>query len=153
VFERYTEPARQVVVLATEECRTRGHDVIGTEHLLLGLLAEKRGMAARVLETRGVTLEGARDQVPASARELEPTATGVVVATMVPFTPAAKEALELSADEARNLGHGLIGTEHVLLGLTSGSDEAFGLVLAAVGTDPEEIRRDAIAAFSGPNPI
>jgi len=149
VFERFTEPARQVVVLAQQEAvHNLGDNVIGTEHLLLGLLAEPRGMAARVLEARGVTLESARKHVLARLGQRKPAATGVV-----PFTPAAKRALELSADEARNLGHGLIGTEHVLLGLTSGRDEDITRVLAKFGTDPEEVRRDVIAAFSGPGRI
>ena len=148
MFERFTEPARQAVVLAQQEAVHKlGHDVIGTEHLLLGLLAEQRGMAARVLEARGVTLESAREHVAASREQTEPAVTG-----QVPFTRHAKRALELSADEARNLGHGRIGTEHVLLGLTSARN-AFTRVLAELGTDSEEIRRDVIAAFSGPERI
>ncbi len=153
MFERFTGPARQVVVLAQDESRALKHDYIGTEHLLLGLLAEQRGMAARVLGARGVTLDVAREQVSADIGPEKSATTGMVTASMVPFTPAANDALELSAEEARNLGHGLIGTEHVLLGLTSGRDEVFTQVLAKLGTDPEEIRRDVIAAFSGPERI
>jgi ATP-dependent Clp protease ATP-binding subunit ClpC len=149
VFERFTEPARHVVVLAQREAvHELGHDFIGTEHVLLGLLAERRGMAARVLQTRGVTLERARGHILAGLGQKEAASSG-----QVPFTPGAKKALELSADEARNLGHGLIGTEHVLLGLTSGRDDAFTRVLAKLGTDPEEIRLDMIAPFSGPERI
>ena len=149
MFERFTEPARHAVVLAQEQAvHELGHDFIGTEHLLLGLLAEQRGMAARVLAGRGVALEAARAHVIASLGQKKPATTG-----QVQFTPAVQEALELSSDEARNLRHGLIGTEHVLLGLTSGRDDAFTRVLTELGTDPEEIRRDVIAAFSGPGRI
>jgi ATP-dependent Clp protease ATP-binding subunit ClpC len=148
VFERFTELARQVVVLAQDQSRMLGHDFIGTEHLLLGLLAEQRGMAARVLAARGVTLERARARVVASLGQKEPPTTG-----QIQFTPAVAEALELSAVEARNLGHGLIGTEHLLLGLASGRDDGFTQVLAGLGTDPEDVRRDVIAAFSGPERI
>ena len=112
MFERFTPPARQVVVYAQEESRSLGHDHIGGEHLLVGLLREERGFAARVLGSSGITLEGARMLiVPAPASRETPT-TG-----MTPFTPAAKDALERSNEEADALSHVIVGTEHVLLGL------------------------------------
>ena len=147
MFERFTEPARHAVVLAQDDARLFGHDYLGTEHLLLGLLAEQRGMAARVLATRGVTVQAARDSVVARAGRKEPAPTGQIA-----FTPALNRALELSLDEARALGHGLIGTEHLLLGLARGADGAVAHVLADLGTTPEQVHRDVIAAFSGPAP-
>src|SRR3989440_2941319 len=112
MFERFTERARQVVVLAQDEARALKHNYIGTEHLLIGLLREKEGIAARVLETLPVTLEGVREQVGRIIGTGDEVTSG-----QIPFTPRAKKALELSLREALGLGHNWIGTEHILLGL------------------------------------
>jgi ATP-dependent Clp protease ATP-binding subunit ClpC len=112
VFERFTERARQAVVLAQDEARGLGHNYIGTEHLLLGLLREEEGIAARVLEARKVDLDVVRAEVSRIVGIGEALETG-----QVPFTPRAKRVLELSLKEALALGHDWIGTEHVLLGL------------------------------------
>src|SRR4051795_13362650 len=112
MFERFTERARQVVVLAQHEARTLRHNYIGTEHLLLGLLREEEGLAARVLGELGVTLEGSREQVANIVGEGDEGTTG-----QIPFTPRAKRVLELSLSEATALGHGYVGTEHLLLGM------------------------------------
>ena len=112
MFERFTERARQVIVLAQEEARILKHKFIGTEHILLGLLREKQGMAAHVLTSRGITVERARADVVRIVGSSEEVSPG-----QIPFTPQAKKALELSIREALSLGHRYIGTEHLLLGL------------------------------------
>ena len=112
MFERFTERARQVLVLAQDESRLLGHNYIGTEHLLLGLLREEEGLAARVLDALGVTVEEVRAQV---ARRVG--RGGEVAIGMIPFTPRAKKALELALREVRSLGQEYIDTEHILLGL------------------------------------
>jgi ATP-dependent Clp protease ATP-binding subunit ClpA len=112
VFERFTERARQVVVLAQDEARALSHNYIGTEHILLGLLREEEGIAARVLGELGVTLEAIRSQVAQIVGRGDEVTSG-----QIPFTPRAKKVLELGLREARRLGHNWIGTEHILLGL------------------------------------
>src|SRR5436189_6157390 len=112
MFERFTERARQVVVLAQEEARTLKHNYIGTEHILLGLLREEEGLAARVLESLGVALDEVRGQVSRIVGRGDEVTTG-----QIPFTPRAKKVLELSLREALLLGHNYIGTEHILLGI------------------------------------
>src|ERR1700751_4091996 len=102
MFERFTDRARRVVVLAQEEARMLNHNYIGTEHILLGLIHEGEGVAAKALESLGIALEGGRQQAPSGH---------------IPFTPRAKKVLELSLREALQLGHNYIGTEHILLGL------------------------------------
>jgi ATP-dependent Clp protease ATP-binding subunit ClpC len=111
VFERFTEQARQVVVLAQEEARGLRHDHIGTEHILLGLLREEAGLAARVLESLDVTLERVRDQVVRIAGFGEQESSD-----QIPFTPRAKKVLELGPRESLSLGHNYIDSEHLLLG-------------------------------------
>ncbi len=135
VFERFTERARQVVVLAQSESRELGHDYIGTEHLLLGLLREEEGIAARVLESLGVTLEGAQAQVEAVVGRGDVVATG-----QIPFTPEAKQALELSLREALALGHNHIGTEHVLLGVIRVEAGVATQILVYLGVDTDGVR-------------
>jgi ATP-dependent Clp protease ATP-binding subunit ClpC len=115
VFERFTERARQVVVLAQEEARALRHNYIGTEHLLLGLLREEEGLAARVLRSLDVELEAVREQVARIVGTGEEATSG-----QIPFTPRAKKVLELALREAKAMGHGYIGTEHVMLGLAPG---------------------------------
>ena len=112
MFERFTERARQVVVLAQEEARILKHNYIGTEHILLGLLREKEGLAARVLESLDITVERVRAQVVRIVGSGEEVTSG-----QIPFTPRAKKVLELALREALSLGHNYIGTEHILLGL------------------------------------
>ncbi len=112
MFERFTEQARQVVVLAQEEARTLRHDYIGTEHLLLGLLREENGLAARACASLNIDVERVRAQVVGIVGPRDEVASG-----QLPFTPRAKKVLELALREALSLGHNYIGTEHVLLGL------------------------------------
>src|SRR5882762_7890566 len=109
MFERFTERARQVVVLAQDEARALKHNYIGTEHILLGLLREEEGLAARVLESLEITLEGVRAKVVQMVGEGDEVTTG-----QIPFTPRGKKVLELGMHEAVSLGHGYIGTEHIL---------------------------------------
>jgi ATP-dependent Clp protease ATP-binding subunit ClpA len=135
MFERFTERARQVVVLAQEEARLLGHDYIGTEHLLLGLLREEEGLAARILESLAVTLDDVRERVTRIVGLGEAAQTG-----QIPFTPRAKKVLELSLREALGLGHEFIGTEHLLLGLTRDVDGVAAQILRELGLDGERIR-------------
>jgi ATP-dependent Clp protease ATP-binding subunit ClpC len=135
VFERFTERARQAVVLAQDEARGLRHNYIGTEHLLLGLLRDEDGIAARVLGQLGVTLEEVRAQV-----ERIVGAGGDVAAGQIPFTPRAKKVLELSLREAIAMGHGYIGTEHILLGLVRENDGVAARILLDFGADAERIR-------------
>jgi ATP-dependent Clp protease ATP-binding subunit ClpC len=140
VFERFTDRARRVVVLAQDEARMLNHGHIGTEHLLLGLLSEGDGVAARALQALGVSLESVRRRIdPGSA---EPDAH-------IPFTPRAKKVLELSLREALQLGHDHIGTEHILLGLVR---EGEGTGARLLGADPGRVRRQVIDQLAGPGP-
>ena len=145
MFERFTERARQVVVLAQDESRTLGHDYIGTEHILLGLLREEEGLAARVLESLDLTIERVRAQVVSIVGLGETAATG-----QIPFTPNAKEALEFSLREALSLGHDWIGTEHILLGLVRATDGVAARILLDFGADADTIRNEVIRMMSGP---
>ena len=111
MFERFTGRARQVVVLAQDEARALNHDYIGTEHILLGLLREEEGLAARVLESLDVTVDDVRAHVERIVGRGHEARLG-----QIPFTPRAKKVLELALREARSLGHNYIGTEHILLG-------------------------------------
>jgi ATP-dependent Clp protease ATP-binding subunit ClpC len=144
VFERFTERARQVVVLAQDESRALGHDYIGTEHILLGLLREQEGLAARVLESFDLTTEEVRAQVVSIVGQGEAAATG-----QIPFTPHAKETLEFSLREALALGHDWIGTEHVLLGLVRATDGVAARILLDSGADPDTVRDEVIRMMSG----
>src|SRR5215217_1685955 len=113
MFERFTDRARRVVVLAQEEARLLNHHYIGTEHILLGLIHEHEGVAAKVLETLGISLEAGREKVQSIIGE----GGSEVPSGHIPFTPRSKKVLELSLREALQLGHNYIGTEHILLGL------------------------------------
>jgi ATP-dependent Clp protease ATP-binding subunit ClpC len=144
VFERFTERARQVVVLAQEEARALKHNYIGTEHLLLGLLREEEGLAARVLESLHISLEEIRSQVARIVGEGEEVAVG-----QIPFTPRAKRVLEHALREAISLGHDHIGTEHVLLGLTREDEGVAARILLDYDVDAEKIRDEVIRALSG----
>ena len=144
MFERFTDRARQVVVLAQEESRRLTHNYIGTEHILLGLLHERDGLAARVLESFGLTLEDTRNLV---ARVVG--AGEEVTAGQIPFTPRAKKVLELSLREALAIGHNYIGTEHILLGLTREDEGVAVRILLDFDVDSELIRREVIRMLSG----
>jgi ATP-dependent Clp protease ATP-binding subunit ClpC len=145
LFERFTERARQVIVLASDEARELGHGYIGTEHLLLGLLREEVGIAARVLRTLGVETSTARERVEATIGRGQTTAaTG-----QIPLTPPAKAALERSASEARDLGHAFVGTEHVLLALVAEPHVVAVEVLELFGLAAAEVREAVLAAFGG----
>jgi ATP-dependent Clp protease ATP-binding subunit ClpC len=134
VFERFTDRARRVVVLAQEEARVLNHDHIGTEHLLLGLIAEDEGLAAQELVSAGVDLERARRVV----EEFAPPGSGTPA--HIPFTPGSKRVLEHALREAQKLGHTSIGTEHILLGLLDEPDGIASLVLNRFVGDPEALR-------------
>ena len=139
VFERFTERARRVVVLAQEEARTLKHNYIGTEHILLGLLREEEGLAARVLERLDITVERVRAQVVRIADSGEEVASG-----QIPFTPRAKKVLELALREALSLGHDYIDTEHLLLGLVRENDGVGARILLDFNADSEKIRNELI---------
>ncbi len=145
MFERFTERARQVVVLAQEEARGIKHDYIGTEHILLGLLREEEGLAARVLESLDITLERVRVQV------VRLVGTGEeVTAGQIPFTPRAKKVLELALREALSLGHNFIGTEHILLGIVRENEGVAARILLDFDADSEKIRNEVIRMLSDP---
>jgi ATP-dependent Clp protease ATP-binding subunit ClpC len=144
VFERFTERARQVVVLAQDGARDLKHNYIGTEHLLLGLLREEEGLAARALESLGVTLEEMREQVASIIGQGDEVATG-----QIPFTPRAKKVLELSLREALSLGHNFIGTEHLLLGLARENQGVASRILLDLGVDAEKIHSLVIQMLGG----
>ena len=146
MFERFTESARQVVVLAQDEARELRHNYLGTEHLLLGLLREEEGVAARVLHELDVTLEEARTRVlgiVGVGDEEVPTG-------QIPFTPRAKKTLELALREELSHGHEAIGTEHLLLALTGLDDGVAARILRDLGADPETIREAVERALAGP---
>ena len=145
MFERFTERARQVVVLAQEEARTLKHNYIGTEHILLGLLREEEGLAARVLESLDITVERVRAQVVRIVGSGEEVTSG-----QIPFTPRAKKVLELALREALSLGHNYIGTEHILLGLVRENEGVAARILLDFDADSDKIRNEVIRMLSGP---
>ncbi len=144
MFERFTERARQVVVLAQEEARTLKHNYIGTEHILLGLLREEEGLAARVLEGLEITVEEVRAQVIRIVGSGEEVTSG-----QIPFTPRAKKVLELALREALSLGHNYIGTEHILLGLIREGEGVAAQVLVKLGAELTRVRQQVIQLLSG----
>jgi Clp amino terminal domain, pathogenicity island component len=145
LFEKFTERARQVVVLAQEESRQLQHNYIGTEHVLLGLLREEEGLAARVLESFGITVELVRAQVVRIVGRGEEAADN-----QVPFTPRAKKVLELALREALTLDHNYIGTEHILLGLVRENEGVAARILLDFDADAEAIRNELVRMLSGP---
>src|ERR1700749_3307937 len=145
LFERFTERARQVVVLAQEEARTLKHNYIGTEHILLGLLREEEGLAARVLESLDITVERVRSQVVRIVGSGEEVTSG-----QIPFTPRANKVLELALREALSLGHNYIGTEHILLGLVRENEGVAARILLDFDADSDKIRNEVIRMLSGP---
>ena len=146
MFERFTERARQVVVLAQGEARALKHNYIGTEHLLLGVLREEEGVAARVLDTFDITVEEVRAQVVRIIGQGDEVATGEI-----PFTPRAKKALELALNEALSLGHNYIDTAHILLGLVRENEGVGARILRDFGADAEMIHAEIIRMLSGPS--
>ena len=145
MFERFTERARQVVVLAQDEARALKHNYIGTEHILLGLLREEEGLAARVLESLDITVEEVRAQVARIVGQGDEVTSG-----QIPFTPRAKKVLELALREALSLGHNYIGTEHILLGLVRENEGVAARILLDFDADAEKIRNEIIRMLSGP---
>lgn len=144
MFERFTDRARRVVVLAQEEARMLNHSYIGTEHLLLGLIHEGEGIAARALESLGVTLTAVREQVQDIIGSGQQAPSG-----HIPFTPRAKKVLELSMREAIQLNHGYIGTEHILLGMVRANEGVANQVLGNLGADQARIRQTVTDMISG----
>ena len=145
MFERFTERARQVVVLAQEEARSLKHNYIGTEHLLLGLLREEEGVAARVFDKLEISVEEVRAAVVRIVGSGEEVPQG-----QIPFTPRAKKVLELALREALSLGHNYIGTEHILLGLIREEEGVATRILLDLDADPEKIRTEVMQLLSGP---
>ncbi|MBO1766063.1 MULTISPECIES: ATP-dependent Clp protease ATP-binding subunit [Allobranchiibius] len=144
MFERFTDRARRVVVLAQEEARMLNHNYIGTEHILLGLIHEGEGVAAKALESLGISLEAVREQVQEIIGPSQQTQPG-----HIPFTPRAKKVLELSLREGLQLGHSYIGTEHILLGLIREGEGVAAQVLVKMGADLARVRQQVIQLVSG----
>ena len=144
MFERFTDRARRVLVLAQEEARLLNHNFIGTEHILLGLIHEGEGVAAKALESLGISLEAVREKVEETIGPAGTSTTG-----SPPFTPRAKKVLELSLREALQLGHNYIGTEHMLLGLVREGEGVAATVLVNLGADLSRVRQQVIQLLSG----
>ncbi len=144
MFERFTDRARRVLVLAQEEARLLNHSFIGTEHILLGLIHEGEGVAAKALDSLGITLESVREKVEETIGM-----TGTPPTGSPPFTPRAKKVLELSLREALQLGHSYIGTEHMLLGLVREGEGVAAQVLVSLGADLGRVRQQVIQMMSG----
>jgi ATP-dependent Clp protease ATP-binding subunit ClpC len=144
MFERFTDRARRVVVLAQEEARMLNHNYIGTEHILLGLIHEGEGVAAKALESLGISLDAVRQQVEEIIGQGQQAPSG-----HIPFTPRAKKVLELSLREALQLGHNYIGTEHILLGLIREGEGVAAQVLVKLGADLNKVRQQVIQLLSG----
>ena len=144
MFQRFSDRARRVVVLAQEEARMLNHNYIGTEHLLLGLIQEGEGVAAKALESIGISLEAVRNQVEEIIGRGSSAPTG-----HIPFTPRAKKVLELSLREALQLGHNYIGTEHILLGLIREGEGVAAQVLTKLGADLDRVRNQVVQLLTG----
>ena len=144
MFERFTDRARRVVVLAQEEARMLNHSYIGTEHILLGLIHEGEGVAAKALESMDISLGAVREKVQEDIGQGQQNPPG-----HIPFTPRAKKVLELSLREALQLGHNYIGTEHILLGLIREGEGVAAQVLVQLGADLNRVRQTVIQLLSG----
>ena len=144
MFERFTNRARRVVALAEEQARMLNHDCVGTEHLLLGLIHEGEGVAAKALESLGISLDAVRQQIEEIIGQGQQAPSG-----HIPFTPRAKKVLELSLREALQLGHNYIGTEHILLGLIREGDGVAAQVLVKRGADLNRVRQRVIQLLHG----
>jgi ATP-dependent Clp protease ATP-binding subunit ClpC len=148
MFNRFTERARKVIILAKEEARRFNHDYIGTEHLLLGLIREGEGVAAAVLQKIGLSLQNIRLEI----EKLVQPGPATQILGDVPFTPRAKKALELAAEEARSLGHNYIGTEHLLLGLIREGEGVASQVLMNLGLDLNKVRNEVMGLLGSALP-
>src|ERR1700716_4419694 len=144
MFERFPDRARRVLVLAQEEARMLHHDHTGTEHILLGLIGEGEGVAAKALESLGISLEAVRQHVGEIIGQGQQAPSG-----HIPFTPRAQKVLELSLREALQLGHNYIGTEHILLGLIREGEGVAAQVLVKLGADLNKVRQQVIQLLSG----
>jgi hypothetical protein len=144
MFERFTDRARRVVVLAQEEARALDHNYVGTEHILLGLIHEGQGLAAKALESMGISLESVRQQIEEIIGRGKQASAG-----HIPFTPRAKKVLELSLRESVLLGHNYIGTEHILLGLIHEGEGVAAQVLVRLGADLDRVRLRVIQLLAG----
>ena len=144
MFERFTERARKVVYLAQQEAARLGHNVVGTEHLLLGLVSEGESVAAKALESMGISLEQIRQEVERIIGAGETNPFGEI-----PFTPRAKRVLELAVDEGRQLGHNYVGTEHILLGLIREGEGVAAQVLKNLGADLDKVRKEVLNLIGG----
>jgi ATP-dependent Clp protease ATP-binding subunit ClpC len=144
MFERFTDRARRVVVLAQEEARMLNHNYVGTEHILLGLIHEGKGVAAKALESLGISLEAVRQQVEEIIGQGQSAPSG-----HIPFTPRAKKVLELSLREALQLDQDYIGTEHILLGLIREGEGVAAQVLVRLGADLNRVRLEVIRLVGG----
>jgi ATP-dependent Clp protease ATP-binding subunit ClpA len=144
MFERFTDRARRVVVLAQEEARMFNHNYVGTEHILVGLIREDGGVAGKGLESLGISVDAVRQQIGETVGRGEQAPSG-----HVPFTPRAKKVLELSLREALQLGHDYIGTEHILLGLLREGDGVAVRVLVMLGADLNQVRQQVIQRLPG----
>jgi ATP-dependent Clp protease ATP-binding subunit ClpC len=142
MFERFTEKAIKVIMLAQEEARRLGHNFVGTEQILLGLIGEGTGIGPKVLKAMGVNIKDARVEV----EKIIGRGSGFV-AVEIPFTPRAKRVLELSLDEASQLGHNYIGTEHLLLGLIKEGEGVAARVLENLGVDLSKVRSQIIRSL------
>jgi hypothetical protein len=147
MLERFTDRARRVVKLAEEEARMLNHNYIGTEHIMLGLIREDEGVAAKALESLGISLQAVREQVEAIIGQGQQVPSDVI-----PFTPRAKKVLELSLRESLQLRHNYIGTEHILLGLLREGDGVAPQVLVKLGADLNRVRQQVIGLISGQQP-
>jgi len=144
VFERYTDRARRVVVLAQEEARMLNHNYIGTEHILLGLIHEGEGVAAKALESLGISLQAVRQQVEDIIGRGQQAPSGHIA-----FTPRANKVLELASQEALQFGHNYIGTEHILLGLIREGEGVAAQILVKLGADLNRVRQQVIQLLHG----
>jgi ATP-dependent Clp protease ATP-binding subunit ClpC len=144
MFERFTERARKVVYLAQQEAARLGHNVVGTEHLLLGLVVEGDGIAAKALEMLDISLDRIRQEVEKIIGSGEPNPFGEI-----PFTPRAKRVLELAVDEGRHMGHNYVGTEHILLGLIREGEGVAAQVLKNLGADLDKVRKQVVTLLGG----
>ncbi len=145
MFNRFTERARRVILLAREEAKRLDHDYLGTEHLLLGLIREGEGVGATALRNLGVDLDQVRQEVEKTVGRGE----GGLFLGQIPFTPRAKKVLELAVTEARDLGHSYIGTEHLLLGLIREGEGVAAQVLSSLGVDLEKAREEVLELLGG----
>ena len=144
MFERFTDRANRVVVLAQEEARRLDHNDLGTEHILLGLVREGEGVAARALESLGISLEAVRQQVEEIIGQGQQAPS-----EHIPFTPRAKKVLDLASREALQLGHNYIGTEHILLGLIREGEGVAAQVLVKLGADLNRVRQQVVQLLHG----